>query len=32
DGPNMLPLAQMDRLVETLMAFDRLAKTDTMRI
>lgn len=27
DGPNMVPLAEMDHLVEQLMAFDRLAKT-----
>jgi len=26
DGPNMIPLAQMPRLVDELMAFDRLAK------
>ncbi len=26
DGPNMVPLAEMDELVERLMAFDRLAK------
>ncbi len=26
DGPNMVPLAEMDGLVERLMAFDRLAK------
>ena len=26
DGPNMVPLAEMDDLVERLMAFDRLAK------
>ncbi|MFC6687740.1 3-deoxy-8-phosphooctulonate synthase [Jhaorihella thermophila] len=28
DGPNMIPLDRMDRLVETLMDFDRLAKAD----
>jgi len=27
DGPNMVPLAQMEELVRRLMAFDRLAKT-----
>ena len=27
DGPNMVPLAQMPALIETLMGFDRLAKT-----
>ena len=27
DGPNMVPLAQMEDLVRRLMAFDRLAKT-----
>ncbi len=32
DGPNMIPLDQMPRLLETLMAFDRLAKTDPIRI
>ena len=26
DGPNMIPLDRMARLVEDLMAFDRLAK------
>jgi 2-dehydro-3-deoxyphosphooctonate aldolase (KDO 8-P synthase) len=26
DGPNMVPLAELPALVETLMAFDRLAK------
>src|SRR5690606_4602726 len=26
DGPNMVPLAQMPALLETLVAFDRLAK------
>lgn len=32
DGPNMIPLDQMPALVQTLMAFDRLAKTDPVRI
>ena len=32
DGPNMIPLAQMDKLIETLMAFDRLAKADPIRL
>ena len=32
DGPNMVPLAEMDRLVGTLMAFDRLAKADPCRL
>ncbi len=32
DGPNMIPLAQMPRLVETLMAFDRLAKDAPIRL
>ena len=32
DGPNMIPLGQMDSLIETLMAFDRLAKTDPIRL
>jgi 2-dehydro-3-deoxyphosphooctonate aldolase (KDO 8-P synthase) len=32
DGPNMVPLAEMQRLVETLMAFDRLAKADPIRL
>ncbi len=31
DGPNMIPLAQMPALVESLMAFDRLAKTNPIR-
>jgi 2-dehydro-3-deoxyphosphooctonate aldolase (KDO 8-P synthase) len=26
DGPNMVPLAEMERLVETLQAFDAIAK------
>ncbi|MDZ4086496.1 MAG: 3-deoxy-8-phosphooctulonate synthase [Tabrizicola sp.] len=32
DGPNMIPLAQMPALVASLMAFDRLAKADPLRI
>ncbi len=32
DGPNMIPLDQMGALVETLMAFDRLAKADPVRL
>ncbi len=32
DGPNMIPLAQMPALVASLMAFDRLAKTDPLRV
>lgn len=32
DGPNMIPLAQMDRLIGSLMAFDRLAKADPITI
>lgn len=32
DGPNMIRLDQMHQLVETLMAFDRLAKADPIRI
>jgi 2-dehydro-3-deoxyphosphooctonate aldolase (KDO 8-P synthase) len=32
DGPNMIPLSQMPALVESLMAFDRLAKTDPLRV
>ncbi|MGC8201766.1 3-deoxy-8-phosphooctulonate synthase [Aliiroseovarius sp. PTFE2010] len=32
DGPNMIPLDQMAKLIDTLMAFDRLAKTDPIRI
>ncbi len=31
DGPNMIPLAQMGALVASLMAFDRLAKSDPVR-
>ena len=32
DGPNMIPLDQMGGLVETLMAFDRLAKANPIRL
>jgi 2-dehydro-3-deoxyphosphooctonate aldolase (KDO 8-P synthase) len=32
DGPNMIPLRQMPALVESLMAFDRLAKGDPIRV
>jgi len=32
DGPNMIPLDQMPRLIESLMAFDRLAKADPIRL
>jgi len=32
DGPNMIPLAEMPKLVETLMSFDRLAKADPIRL
>ena len=32
DGPNMVPLAQMDALVGSLMAFDRLAKAAPLRV
>ena len=31
DGPNMIPLSQMAALVESLMRFDRLAKSDPIR-
>ena len=31
DGPNMIALADMPRLIESLMAFDRLAKADPLR-
>jgi 2-dehydro-3-deoxyphosphooctonate aldolase (KDO 8-P synthase) len=31
DGPNMIPLDRMEGLVASLMAFDRLAKTDPLR-
>ena len=32
DGPNMVPLAEMPRLLETLMALDRIAKADPVRV
>jgi 2-dehydro-3-deoxyphosphooctonate aldolase (KDO 8-P synthase) len=32
DGPNMIPLDQMPALVDSLMAFDRLAKADPIRV
>ena len=32
DGPNMIPLAQMPMLIASLMAFDRLAKADPIRL
>jgi 2-dehydro-3-deoxyphosphooctonate aldolase (KDO 8-P synthase) len=32
DGPNMIPLSQMPALVSGLMAFDRLAKADPIRL
>jgi len=32
DGPNMIPLDQMPKLVEVLMQFDRLAKDDPIRL
>ena len=32
DGPNMIPLNQMERLVQVLMQFDRLAKDDPIRL
>ena len=32
DGPNMIPLDQMPALVDSLMAFDRLAKVDPLRV
>ena len=32
DGPNMIPLAQMPALVDSLMRFDRLAKADPLRV
>jgi 2-dehydro-3-deoxyphosphooctonate aldolase (KDO 8-P synthase) len=32
DGPNMVPLGAMTKLLETLLAIDRLAKTDPVRI
>ncbi|WP_424975746.1 3-deoxy-8-phosphooctulonate synthase [Dinoroseobacter sp. S124A] len=32
DGPNMIPLDEMDALIETLMAFDTLAKAHPIRL
>ena len=32
DGPNMIPLDQMDAVVESLMKFDALAKADPIRV
>ncbi|EEW25543.1 3-deoxy-8-phosphooctulonate synthase [Rhodobacter ferrooxidans] len=32
DGPNMVPLGQMAAVVDSLMAFDRLAKADPLRV
>ena len=32
DGPNMIPLDQMAGLIDTLMAFDRLAKANPIHI
>ena len=32
DGPNMIPLDQMPALVDSLMAFDRLAKANPLRV
>lgn len=32
DGPNMIPLDQMPKLIASLMAFDRLAKADPIRL
>ena len=32
DGPNMIPLDQMPALIASLMAFDRLAKADPLRV
>jgi 2-dehydro-3-deoxyphosphooctonate aldolase (KDO 8-P synthase) len=32
DGPNMVPLAQMPALIDSLMAFDRLAKAQPIRV
>ncbi|GGA22603.1 3-deoxy-8-phosphooctulonate synthase [Neptunicoccus cionae] len=32
DGPNMIPLDRMGALLESLMAFDRLAKSDPFRL
>ncbi len=32
DGPNMIPLDQMGRLIDTLMELDRIAKADPVRV
>jgi 2-dehydro-3-deoxyphosphooctonate aldolase (KDO 8-P synthase) len=32
DGPNMVYLDQMPKLIETLMALDRIAKADPVRV
>lgn len=32
DGPNMIPLDQMPKLIDTLMALDRIAKADPVRV
>jgi 2-dehydro-3-deoxyphosphooctonate aldolase (KDO 8-P synthase) len=32
DGPNMIPLAQMEGLIDSLMSFDRLAKANPIRL
>jgi 2-dehydro-3-deoxyphosphooctonate aldolase (KDO 8-P synthase) len=32
DGPNMIPLAQMPALIDSLMQFDRLAKANPIRV
>jgi 2-dehydro-3-deoxyphosphooctonate aldolase (KDO 8-P synthase) len=32
DGPNMIPLDQMPKLISSLMAFDKLAKADPIRV
>jgi 2-dehydro-3-deoxyphosphooctonate aldolase (KDO 8-P synthase) len=32
DGPNMIPLDQMDGVIKSLMAFDKLAKADPLRV
>lgn len=32
DGPNMIPLAQMPALIDSLMQFDRLAKANPLRV
>ncbi len=32
DGPNMIPLDRMPALLNSLMAFDRLAKSDPIRL